>query len=212
MSPVRPPIDLDLLRAALALEPFDAPAAQRRMYPRPGGRRPDPEEQRAPRPASALLYVFAREGRLHFPLTLRREDLPEHRGQVSLPGGRPEDGESSWETAVREAHEEIGLARELPTSLGTLHPVYIPVTHTDLLVHVATGPEPESLRAEEREVAALEHATLDQLVDPDVRRMERWTRRGREMDVPFFALAGWTVWGATAIALAELAERLDAVR
>lgn len=207
-----PPIDLPLLQRALALDGFDAPAAQRRMFPEPGGRRPDPAESRALRPASALLYVYPREGRLTFPLTLRREHLTEHKGQVSLPGGRPEPGESSWETAVREASEEIGLPQDLPQALGALHPVYIPVTHTRLVVHVAAGPEPETLEAEPGEVAALGHATLDELLDPRVRRRERWTREGRELTVPSFVLAGWTVWGATAIALSELAERLAAVR
>ncbi len=204
------PIDLQMLRAALALAAFDAPSAQRLMSPEPRRSTPDAMAPRPPRTAAALLYAFRRQGRLHFPLTLRRDDLPEHRGQVSLPGGRPEVGETSWETAVREAFEEIGLAPELPVSVGALHPVYIPVTHTTLTVHVATGPEPETLEAEPREVAALGHATLDELLDPALRTRERWIYSGRELDVPSFALAGWTVWGATAIALSELAERLRA--
>lgn len=211
MKPESPHLGLAALRAAMALAEFDAPTAQRLMWPDQRGRRPDPAEAGEPRHAAALLYAYPQDGAMVFPLTLRRDDLREHRGQVSLPGGRPEPGETPWQTAVREAHEEIGLEPGLPASMGVLHPVYIPVTHTVLEVHVSTGPPPQGLVAEEREVAALGTATLDELLDPARRGLERWERRGREIEVPFFALNGWTVWGATAIALSELAERLRAV-
>lgn len=211
LNPEPSKLGIAALRAAMALTEFDAQAAQRLMWPDERGRRPDPEEAGEPRHGAALLYAHVQDDAVVFPLTLRRDDLREHRGQVSLPGGRPEPGETPWQTALREAHEEIGLEPSLPAPIGVLHPVYIPVTHTVLEVHVATGPAPVGLVAEESEVAALGMATLDQLLDPAVRRLKRWERRGREIDVPYFALNGWTVWGATAIALSELAERLRTV-
>ena len=204
------PIGPHELEAAFAVAPFDARSAQRTMEPAFRGEPPFDADSRTPRAASALAYVFEDDGRLRFPLTLRRDDLREHKGQVSLPGGRPEPGESSFETARREAHEEIGLDPALALEIGTLADVYIPVTHTHLRVHVAVGPAPDGLLADPREVAELRLADLDDLLDPAVRTTETREIRGRPVDVPYFRLAGWTVWGATAIALAELSGRLAA--
>lgn len=206
-----PSLHVHELASAFTVAPFDARRAQRGMEPAFRGDPPFDAVEHAPRNASALAYVFEAGGRLRFPLTLRRNDLPEHRGQVSLPGGRPAPGESSLETALREAHEEIGLDPRLPVEVGRLADVYIPVTHTHLRVHVAVGDPPAELAADPREVAELRLAALDDLLDPALRASEIRTIRGREVEVPYFTLAGWTVWGATAIALAELAARLAKV-
>jgi 8-oxo-dGTP pyrophosphatase MutT (NUDIX family) len=205
------PPDLPRLRAALALGAFDARAAQARMEPAFRGPPPEWAGQRAPREAAALAYVYEQAGALRLPLTLRHPDLREHRGQVSLPGGRPEDGESLWETAWREAREEIGLEVPSHEALGVLAPVYIPVTHTRLHVHVATGPAPSGLVAQPSEVERLAIVRLGQLLDPGSRRMRVLSIRGCEVDVPYFDVADLFVWGATAMALSELVERLRAV-
>lgn len=207
--PLSPSLRVHELQTAFALAAFDARRAQLSMEPAFRGNPPFDAVDSAPRDASALAYVFEEDGRLRFPLTLRRDDLREHRGQVSLPGGRPEPGESSFETALREAHEEIGLDPRLPVEVGRLADVYIPVTHTHLRVHVAVGEPPVGLTADPREVAELRLADLDDLLDAERRASETWSIRGRAVDVPFYTLAGWTVWGATAIALAELAARLE---
>ena len=209
--PMNAPLTPDDLERAFALADFDPLPAQRAMEPAFRGNPPFEADTREPRSASALAYAFLRDGRLVVPLTLRREDLKEHKGQVSLPGGRPEPGETSFETAVREAFEEIGLARGMPTEIGRLHPVYIPVTHTRMTVHVAIGPDPGALRAEPREVQEVRLMAVDDLLAPERRTVEPWTILDREVDVPSFTLAGWTVWGATAIALGELAARLERV-
>lgn len=206
----RPPTPEDL-EAALGLAPFDGRAAQRPLEPRFRGVPPPDAPASAPREGAALLYAFPRAGRLVFPLTLRRDDLAEHRGQVSLPGGRPDPGEPLWETALREAREEVGLDVPGVRRLGTLAPVYIPVTHTRLVVHVALGPEPARLTPSPHEVARLVLAAVGDLVDPRRRVTARRTVRGAEVEVPAFDLEGLEVWGATAMALSELAERLCAL-
>lgn len=212
MTPDAPAIDLSLLRSALALAAFDGRAAQRIMEPETRGRPPPGHGERPPRDAAALAYVFPRAGGLHLPLTLRREDMREHSGQVSLPGGRPEDGEDLLQTALREAQEEISLPADVPRPLGRLAPVYIPVTHTRLHVHVAHGPAPERLEANPAEVVRIEVVPLGHLVAPSRRRCTTRRILGRDVEVPYFDLAGLEVWGATAMALSELAERLRAVR
>ena len=207
-------IDLESVRLALQLEDFDGRAAGAGMAPGGRERRPDPVAAlgvRAPREASALLYLFERDGGLHFPLTLRRDDLREHKGQVSLPGGRPEAGEDQWTTATREAHEEVGLDRSLPVSLGRLTPVWIPPTQTWMHVCVGAGPAVDFVK-EPREVAAVEVASVADLLDPATRQEAVLEREGGQRRVPAFRLCGWTVWGATAVALGEFVGRLRAVR
>ncbi len=214
------------LHAALNLVDFDSRAAQRPMEPTFRGSPPADFAEEDARDAAALLYAFVDAGELHFPLTLRREHLREHRGQVSLPGGRPHGDESLWETAVREAHEEVGLDPSLPTRVGRLAPVYIPVTHTRLHVYVAAGPAPDELVAQPEEVADIAVFPLADLVDDTKRRSGVWTILGRDVNVAFFGLqatlselqvrragdlAEWKVWGATAMALSELAERMKCV-
>ncbi len=204
-------INYEHLCAALALEAFDGRGAQGPMEPlHRGAPRPGVRSE-APRDAAALAFVFERGGRLHLPLTLRHADLREHRGQVALPGGRPDTGESLRQTAWREAQEEIGLVETGAQDLGVLTPVYIPVSHTRLHVHVAHGPDPGALRANPGEVEQVEVVAVADLLDP-ARRARRDLAIGeRVVDVPYFDVGGLFVWGATAMALSELAERLRVV-
>jgi 8-oxo-dGTP pyrophosphatase MutT (NUDIX family) len=207
-----PQITIDALRAAMALAPFDGRSAQMAMEPAWRGAPPPRSAEGPPRTAAALAYVYEENGALQLPLTLRRHDLREHRGQVSLPGGRPEAGERSEATAWREAREEIGLAPSDGVVLGTLAPVYIPVTHTTLSVHVATGEAPTALVAQPSEVARIVVVPLGHLADPARHKRRVVETHGREVDVPWFDVGGLFLWGATAMALHELVARLAAVR
>lgn len=211
MNALPPAITLPLLRSALALPAFDGRDAQRIMEPETRGRPPPGHGDRPPRDAAALAYAFPKNGGLCMPLTLRRDDMREHSGQVSLPGGRPEDGEDLLETALREAEEEIALPGDVVEPIGRLAPVYIPVTHTRLHVHVAHGPAPARLEPNPAEVVRIEVVPLGDLLAPRLRRRRTQRIVGRDVEVPYFDLAGLEVWGATAMALSELAERLRAV-
>src|SRR5690348_4750397 len=82
------------------------------LSPRPPRQWPegfDPGESGRIRHAAGLLLVFPVENRAHIVLTVRADGLGRHSGQVSLPGGVSEPGETPAEAALREAHEEIGL-------------------------------------------------------------------------------------------------------
>ncbi|MFM8978840.1 MAG: NUDIX hydrolase [Planctomycetia bacterium] len=208
MTQATPALDAARLRAALALPAFDGRAAQRALEPLFRGLPPPARRSEPPRDGAALLYACPGPEGLVFPLTLRREDLAEHRGQVSLPGGRPEAGEALWEAALREAREEVGLRAREVERLGVLAPVYIPVSHTHLHVHVALGPAQAQWVAQASEVARIEVVALGGLLDPARRAIRVRHLRGADLEVPTFLLGGLEVWGATAMALSELAERL----
>ena len=136
-------------------------------------------------------------------LTLRASHLPHHADQVSLPGGRIEAGETAEAAALREAREEVGLDPAIVQLVGSLTPVHIPVSGFTLNVVVGVARESPRFAPEPGEVAAVLEVPLADLMNPACLQRSIWARDGRELDVPFFEVAGHRVWGATAMALCE---------
>jgi 8-oxo-dGTP pyrophosphatase MutT (NUDIX family) len=166
---------------------------------------------RAPqeRPAAVLVLLFARDGIPHVVLTVRGAGLPHHADQISLPGGRPEPGESPEATALREAAEEIGLDPAGVTIAGRLTPVHIPVSGFTVQAIVGIAPGNPAFVPTPGEVAAVLEVPIATLVDPETLRVGRRTRGGIEIDAPYFAVGDHQVWGATAMILGELLAVLE---
>src|SRR5207245_442143 len=80
------------------------------------------------RNAAGLLLLFPRDDQAHVVLTVRAGTLGRHSGQVSLPGGVIEPGETFEHAALREAHEEVALTPGGVRVLGALTPLDIPVS------------------------------------------------------------------------------------
>jgi 8-oxo-dGTP pyrophosphatase MutT (NUDIX family) len=174
-------------------------ASIRPMLPPPGV---------TPREAAVLVLLYPSEGEL-LPLTVRSARLTTHRGEVSLPGGGtdPEDG-GPIGTALREAWEELGIRPANVEVLGTLSAFYIPPSNNRLTPVVGLSSGELDLRPDPDEVEAAFSVPLRILLDPATVQEEVWERRGLRMRVPFFALEGYKVWGATALLLSELVARL----
>jgi len=166
------------------------------------------------RHAAGLLLVFPggavrsqRARRLHVDavhivLTVRG-DTPRHAGQISLPGGVVEPGETFEEAALREAHEEIALDVTDVRVLGALTPLDIPVSGFRLHPIVAALDTHPQLTPADGEVARILEIAVDDLLDArTVRRVER-EREGIALTVPGFHVAAHEIWGATAMVLAE---------
>ncbi len=153
--------------------------------------------------ALVLLYPGAR-GEARFVLTLRPSSLARHGGQVSLPGGSVEPGESVEETALREAREEIGADADVFRVLGRLSPLHVPVSGFVIHPVLAFASLRGDLRPSDGEVAAILEIPLRHLLDPASLREERRTLAGQAYEIPFFHLGGHKVWGATAMILSEL--------
>ncbi len=194
------------LRTALA-GPLPGLEAQRRMAPEPRpGWRPHPMPGEA-RDAAALLLRFPIEDRVHLLLTVRSTQLPSHAGQVSLPGGAVEPGESIEEAALREAHEETGVDPGLVRIVGRLTPLHIPVSGFVLHPVVGVTDRRPAYRQAHTEVERLVEPSLAALADPAcVRHHGQGSGDGIARDIPYFALDGLVVWGATAMILAEFLE------
>ena len=127
-----------------------------------------------------------------------------HGGQISLPGGVFETIDSDMaETALRETREEIGLHCEKSSVLGTLTPLNIPVSNTNVTPFVGSYNQVADFYIDKREVDFLIIASLGELLNPSCKQKEKWILNGREMMVPFYKVKGNTIWGATAMILCE---------
>ena len=139
----------------------------------------------------------------HILLTVRADTLGRHGGQVSLPGGVVDAGETFEQAALREAHEEVGLSTDLVRVLGALTPLDIPVSGFRLHPIVGVSARRPQLTPAAREVARILEPALDALMAPECVVRARRARDGVTITVPGFHLEGVEIWGATAMVLAE---------
>lgn len=159
---------------------------------------------RAPRAASVLIPLVARSEGLSLLLTRRTEHLSAHAGQISFPGGSAETSDASAiDTALREAEEEIGLARAHVDVLGTL-PDYLTGTGFCVTPVVALVTPPFTLQADPGEVAEVFEVPLAFLMDGlNHQRLSIQLPAGRRS---FYAMpyGEYFIWGATAGMLRNL--------
>jgi mutator protein MutT len=190
-----------------ALEAVVAAVSARATSRSRGAAYADPED--APlfanaRPSAVLLALHDGPRGTEVVLTRRSRDLRRHRGEISFPGGRLDDGETPEEGALREAHEEIALdpaTVELVGRLSTLATV-VSLSHIVPVVGRLQG-RPE-LRPAAAEVERILHVPLAELAEPEIFREERWGDGPLERPIYFFELVDETIWGATARILVEL--------
>lgn len=156
------------------------------------------------REAAVLALLYPDDEGPALVLTVRPQHMASHAGQISFPGGRREPGETNVETALREAHEEIGLAPDSVEVLGQLTPLYIPPSNYCVYPVVgATGTRP-SLFPADGEVAAILHVPVSRILDPTCRVVRNRQIRGAAIEAPCFHIPPHEIWGATAMMLAEL--------
>lgn len=156
------------------------------------------------RHAAVLVVLYPKDDGVYLILTLRTDDLPDHPGQISFPGGRQDPGEELQETALREAREEIGLDSNLVNILGELSPLYIAPSNFCVHPFVAVCDTEPELAPLEDEVAAVLHVPLASLFDRDASVVETWSLRGEIVDIPCIRFHQYRIWGATAMMLSEL--------
>jgi 8-oxo-dGTP pyrophosphatase MutT (NUDIX family) len=169
-----------------------------------------PDDDGAPpegdfRPAAVLIPLFVREDTVHVVLTKRTENVRTHQGQVSFPGGSFETGDGTLRTtALREAHEEVGLRPDDVRILGVLDD--LPTFASGFLVRpfVAEVPHPYEFVHDVTEVDHVFSPPLDLFADPARRREEVRERDGQRYQMTSYDVYGNVVWGATARMLIQL--------
>lgn len=160
------------------------------------------------RPAAVLLALVERGDGWQVLLTRRQDDLPQHGGQVSLPGGGLQAADDSpLAAALRETFEEVGIEPGRLEPLGYLPP-YATISSFAVVPVVARLDPHYVVRADPREVSAVFEAPLALFAD---RARRRWTERpyrGRIRGSWVFDYGGHRIWGATAAMLVDFTDRL----
>ncbi len=163
-------------------------------------------------PAAVLVALIQQGGKWQLPLILRPVSLSSHGGQICLPGGRIDRGESWQSAALREANEELGLRPSSMTVLGNLSPVYLYVSNHLVTPAVAVCHARPELKPNRAEVEELIWLPIDVLVNPSHRgKQHHWHVSGVDFQATHFQVGKHIVWGATAMILSELAGTIESL-
>jgi len=184
---------------------IDLATLARRVRERGPGRLAQPEPDDARRSA-VLIALFDDGNGAEVVLTRRSQVLSSHRGEVSFPGGRSDEGEGARQTALREAWEEVELDPSAVTVLGELDHLYTFVSRNVIVPVVASLPGRPELRPATVEVDRILTVPLDEFLRDDTHHAETWGTRPLNFTLHFFDLDDETVWGATARILVQLLE------
>jgi 8-oxo-dGTP pyrophosphatase MutT (NUDIX family) len=154
---------------------------------------------------AAVVFVLYRHGsRWMVPFVRRRADLRDHPGQVALPGGGVQAGESAWQAAQREVQEEIGVALGGLSPLGAGEPIYAAVSNFSVVPFVAYLAEPMlPFVHDERELDGVLAIPLERLLDDSA-----WLESADPWRFRYLAHEESVVWGLTERIVAGLAPRL----
>jgi 8-oxo-dGTP pyrophosphatase MutT (NUDIX family) len=167
-------------------------------------RGPAPNTSRA---AAVLLLLYQQDDHWKLPLTLRTEQTTHHRGQVSLPGGLLEPGETTAQAALRELAEELGPQKNLQL-LGSLPKCYVFASDSDVTPWVAVCKTLTEWNPNPAEVARVVAFPLATLHNPGTIQQATVKQGTLEFSVPCFRVDNEPIWGATAIILEQFKQLL----
>jgi 8-oxo-dGTP pyrophosphatase MutT (NUDIX family) len=160
--------------------------------------------------AAVLIPIYLKDGDLVAVFTERRADLRRHAGEISFPGGRQDHpAEDLRETALREAEEEIGLARNEVELVGALPPTGTFVTGYKIHPFVGSIQPGQLWTPQETEVAQILELPLRELKSGY--ESKRLIGKGVPIKTPTYTVNEHFVWGATGRIVESLLERLDPV-
>jgi len=162
--------------------------------------------------AAVLVPLYEKEGSCHILFTKRTQQVKHHKGQISFPGGVFDDDDGDLrETALREAHEEIGLKEGDAEIIGVLDDI---ITTTQFIVTPFVGlfPYPYPFQLSEIEIEELIEVPLASLLDATC-FSERTIEEGDQKRLVYnYQYGSHAIWGATALILKQLLELLPAQR
>ncbi len=190
-------------------QPLPGESAQNKMSPSSrftGMNRPD---RYLARSSSVMILFFEKDHRIFIPLIKRSCYPGSHSGQISLPGGKAEPFDASLcATALRETHEELGIDSNSIEIIGSLTPLYIPVSNFNVQPFVGWWHQPQPYLPDTREVDHIIEVPIQELMEQDGSETFSQIINNTEVVSPFYQYDNNTIWGATAMILSELREML----
>ena len=196
---------IDRLKERL-LDPLPGDSAHTPMRAIPiGDLTPRFDHSLPPKPGGVLILLYEDDaGLIRFPLIKRQEYTGAHSGQVSLPGGKAEQGEDPIVTALRECEEEIGVDRNSLVVLGRLTNFFVIPSNFIITPVVAIAASIPVFKPDPYEVARILSFPLRDLLNDDAIKQKEIVAAGKfRLMAPHFEIDGEIVWGATAMMLNE---------
>ncbi|HVF12625.1 MAG TPA: CoA pyrophosphatase [Actinomycetota bacterium] len=158
--------------------------------------------------AAVLVPLVEIEGDWAVVFTKRALDLKHHRGEISFPGGRVDEDEEGKQAAIRESFEELGIVADHVDILGKLPNVFTMVSGYLIEPWVGVIPRAEYVLSP-LEVGEVIEVPLEQLIEPDARRVQKFLRGGAIYENLAYDVGPHVIWGATARILTDLLGLLD---
>jgi 8-oxo-dGTP pyrophosphatase MutT (NUDIX family) len=152
-----------------------------------------------------MVLLYPKLDQWHVPLVVRPDHLRHHGGQIALPGGAREPGESLEKTALRELEEELGVDPQSVELLGPLTPIYVPVSAFQVHPWVGCLRTTPAYQPNPAEVNELLETPVAPILNLSTFNCEQREIRGVSSEVPYFEVHSHKAWGATCIVLGELA-------
>jgi 8-oxo-dGTP pyrophosphatase MutT (NUDIX family) len=167
-------------------------------------------QNKVPKLSSVMIIFYPEKGKINTIFIKRKEDGKAHGGQVAFPGGKFEiSDENLMHTAIRETFEEIGV--EIPKNqvIGSLTPLFIPISNFEVSPFIAYLKTPPVYILSDKEVEKIITVEADILFNNNNKGEKLITRNNLEITAPFFRANGDIIWGATAMILSELNEIIN---
>ena len=193
-------IDAENIRKALA-QILPGSKSHRKMLPQNRHLAVSTKERSHIKYSSVLLLLFVESKVLNVCLIKRPEHMKHHAGQIALPGGRIEKGETALETALRETQEEIGISSEQIEILGSLSELYVQVSQFQIHPFVGWLDKKPDFTINKNEVEKAIFFPLKKMKNT-FEEAELKTISGT-LKVPCILFEGEIIWGATAMILSE---------
>lgn len=169
--------------------------------------------------AAVIAALYEDDNKVRLILILRNTYNGVHSNQIGFPGGRVEDYDKTlFDTAIRETYEEIGVMVQKNELIRELHEIYIPPSNFNVYPFLVILNHPPSFVKDDKEVKEVITIDLESLLNCKITQTQipipeklNELNIQNDVEVPAFKLAGYNVWGATAMMLSEIRDLINDV-
>lgn len=163
-----------------------------------------------PKFAAVNILLYLKDNEWYFPLILRSQNENDrHSGQISLPGGKREEGDFNFaDTAKRETSEEIGIEEHYVRIIREMTPIYIPPSNFYVHTFISYTKKNPVFKLQETEVVQLIEFPINSLLNLTNEPQMMILPDSRGVEVPVINFNGYIVWGATSMILSEFSHLL----